>query len=104
MQLSEWEAYDKLDPIGQWRDDFRLAKIESLIVNIANALYHKEHEEPKVTVPTDFMVKWGEEIEEIEPKQQSVEEMMEVFKSIAIVQDSKTANERRKKRLMNKHN
>jgi hypothetical protein len=95
VQISEWEAYDRIDPIGEWRDDFRMAKIESLLVNIVNALYHKEHEEPKTTTPMDFMMKWGEDVEEIEPQQQSAEEMKEVFKSIATVQDSKTAKERR---------
>jgi hypothetical protein len=89
MQISEWEAYDKLDPIGTWRDDFRMAKIESLLVNIANALYHKQGDEPKVTTPMDFMVKWGEEVEETEPIKQSAEDMLKVFAEIAGAQKGK---------------
>jgi hypothetical protein len=52
----------------------------------------------------DFMMKWGEDTEEIEPQQQSAEEMKEVFKAIATVQDSKAAKERReakRKKLTN---
>ena len=95
MQISEWEAYDRLDPIGEWRDDFRMAKIESLLVNITNALYHKEHEQPAVTKPIDFMVRWGEETEEVEPNQQSAEEMKKIFMEIADAQNKKARIEKR---------
>jgi hypothetical protein len=86
----EWEAYDKLDPIGEWRDDFRMAKIESLLVNIVNALYHKQGDVPLVTSPIDFMVRWGEEVEETEPIKQSAEDMLKVFAEIAGAQKGKT--------------
>jgi len=82
-QLAEWEAMDLLDPVGSWRMELSLAKIESLIVNIANALYHKEGTEPVSTTAFDFMIKWGEKTEKIEPKQQSIEEMRKVFQAIA---------------------
>jgi hypothetical protein len=60
-----------------------MAKIESLLVNIANALYHKQGDVPVVTSPMDFMVRWGEEVEETEPIKQSAEDMLKVFKEIA---------------------
>jgi hypothetical protein len=69
-----------------------MAKIESLLVNIANALYHKQGDEPKVTSPIDFMVQWGQEVEEIkesEPIKQSTEDMLKVFKEIAGAQKGK---------------
>ena len=96
FEISEWEAYDRIDPIGVWRGEFSLAKIESLIVNIANALYHKEGEKPVVTTPTDFMVKWGDENREPEVKQQSIEEMKQAFLAIA------SANKKSKKPLPKK--
>jgi hypothetical protein len=103
MQISEWEAVDKIDPIGTWRDDFRMAKIESLLINITNALYHKEHTEPVVTSPVDFMIKWGEEIEETEPIKQSAEDMLKVFAEIAGAQKGKPKDfpTKHKKKLTN---
>jgi hypothetical protein len=82
-QLSEWQAFDKMDPIGSWRDDFRIAKLESLIINIVNQLYHKEGTEPLITTATDFMVKWGEEDEPPEPKKQSQEELKQMLLGFA---------------------
>jgi hypothetical protein len=96
FQISEWEAYDKIDPIGFWRIEFGLAKIESLISNIVNQLYHKEGAEPVVTLPTDFMIKWGELSEEVKPKQQSIEEMKQVFRAIADAQKNKKSGRVRK--------
>jgi hypothetical protein len=86
-QLSEWEAYDKIDPIGTWRDDFRLAKIESLITNIVQQLYAKKGVKPVVTTPIDFMVDWT--AEEKVKEQQSVEDMKAVLMGIANNQNKK---------------
>ena len=83
FQLSEWEAYDKIDPIGKWRDDFRTAKLESLLVNIVNQLYHKQGVEPTIVTPVDFMVKWGEDMKEPEPEIQSLEDMKKALMAIA---------------------
>jgi hypothetical protein len=87
-QIGEWEAYDKLDPIGAWRNELGFAKIESLLINIVNSLYHKEGTEVVTTSPVDFMIQWGEEIGKTEPKKQSIEEMKEVFKAIKQANDS----------------
>ena len=56
FQISEWEAYDRIDPIGDWRDDFRGAKLESLLVNIVNQLFAKKGHTPVITSPLDFMM------------------------------------------------
>jgi len=87
-QITEWEAYDKIDPIGKWRDDFRGAKLESLVVNIVQQLYAKKGVKPIITTALDFMPDWlGEKREE--PKQQSVEEMKQVLLSLAAYQNKK---------------
>lgn len=93
-QISEWEAYDKIDPIGSWRDDFRLAKIESLITNIVQQLYAKKGTKPKLTTPLDYMPDWTGDREVAEPKKQSVEEMKEILMSFASSQNkrAKTRN------------
>lgn len=82
-QISEWEAFDKIDPIGSWRDDFRTAHLISQIVNIVNQLYAKKGAKPTTTTPMDFMPDWSGENEGAEPKKQSVEEMKQILLAIA---------------------
>jgi hypothetical protein len=87
-QISEWEAYDRIDPIGTWREDFRLAKIESLITNIVQQLYAKKGSKPAITSPIDFMVDWtGDKV--AEPKKQSTQEMKDILLGIASSQNKK---------------
>ena len=63
-ELAEWEAYDRIDPIGAWRDDFRGAKLESLILNIVNQLFAEKGKKPHVTTALDFMPDWsGDRVE-----------------------------------------
>jgi hypothetical protein len=78
-QISEWEAYDKLDPIGTWRDDFRFACLSSMITNLAISIHGKEG--TKMTSPMEFLPDWsGDRKEEV--KQQSVEDMKAIFQQI----------------------
>lgn len=83
-QLSEWEAYDRLDPIASWRDDFRTAQLMALIVNLVTRIFHdkKKGPLPKETVPLDFMPDWSGQRAEV-PKTQSVEEMKSILLNIA---------------------
>lgn len=86
-QLSEWEAYDKLDPIGSWRDDYRMAVLDALIVNIVSRLYSKKGRSSKEVTPMDFMPNWSGEKKEV--RKQSMEEMKQALLSFA-----KTVNKR----------
>ena len=87
-QLSEWEAYDRIDPIGTWRDDFRGAKLESLILNIVNQLYAEKGKKPQVTTALDFMPDFtGERIDE--KKKSSPEDILALFRGIAATQKKK---------------
>jgi len=89
-QLTEWEAYDRLDPIGKWRDELGFASLSSLIANIVKQLYPEKGRKPKLTTPMDFMMKWGEvEEQKPEPKKQSVEDMRQILMGIASVQGAK---------------
>jgi len=87
VQLSEWEAYDRLDPIGTWRDDFRGAKLESLIINIVNTLYAEKNKKPIVTTALDFMPDFAGdgryERKEETKKATTSEEILSLFKGIA---------------------
>lgn len=77
-QLEEWEAYDKIDPIGSWREDFRMAYLASTITNLTISVHGKQN--AKMTAPSEFMPEWvGEE----EPRIQSVEEMKEIVLGIS---------------------
>lgn len=87
-QLSEWEAYDRLDPIGKWRDDYSFAVLNALIVNIVNKLYGKG--KGKQYTPNDFMPNWSGEKKSV--RTQSVEEMKQSLLNIA-----KIANTRKRR-------
>jgi adenine-specific DNA glycosylase len=80
-QLSEWEAFDRLDPIGKWRDEFNFAVLDSLIVNIVSRLYSKKGHTPREVSPTEFMPNWSGE-KKIARKQ-SVEEMKQALMALA---------------------
>jgi len=79
-QLSEWEAYDKLDPVGEWRGDFRMAYLSSIVTNLVISVYGKKG--TKTKVPLDFMPDWGKDKEEVVRKQ-SMEEQREILYAIA---------------------
>ena len=86
-ELAEWEAYDKIDPIGTWRDDFRSAKLESLMINIVNQLYAEKNKKPIVTTALDFMPDFAGdgryEKKEDTNKATTPEEILSLFKGIA---------------------
>lgn len=82
-QLSEWEAMDRLDPIGEFRADFRMAELASVITNIA-IKWSAGKKQVKLTDIMEYMPQWDVDApKEFEVKKQSVEEMKEVFKRIA---------------------
>ena len=93
-ELAEWEAYDRIDPIGTWRDDFRGAKLESLILNIVNQLYAEKGKKLVVTTALDFMPDWtGDKTDE--KKQSSPEDILALFRGIA-------ASQKKKKEIVSK--
>ena len=103
-QLSEWEAYDRLDPIGEWRGDFRMAKMASVMTNLFNWAYGKP-EETKPSSANDFMPNWhkddSEEDEDpnviwslskhgwVKHERQSTEQMKQMALAVAASQNKK---------------
>ena len=91
-QLSEWEAYDRLDPIGNFRQDHNTALLLTTITNIANAIYHEEGAKPVVTTPADHMPVWDKEErkrlnikrEQEEVKKQNAEDMKSYLMAFSI--------------------
>ena len=101
VQLSEWEAYSRIDPIGSWREDFRVAQLQSLIMNIVNVLYSKKGIRPAITSPMDFMPDWsGDNVKE--PEKMSTEEMKQRLLSIARIQNRKVRQNRIPNKKTNK--
>lgn len=76
-QISEWEAYNKLEPIGEWRADFRMAFIASVIINTTRAVWSKKGT-PMIKVE-DLMPHWDKEDEQ---QVQSLEEMKQILHTI----------------------
>lgn len=60
-----------------------LASVCSLITNITRQLHTKKGHKVEFTTPDDFMMKWGDIAEEVEPKKQSLEDMQQVLGQIA---------------------
>lgn len=90
FQLAEWEAFDKLDPIGSFRDDYRAAHICSTNTNIAIHTNKSKKSKPvKLTTPLDFMPDWTGDLKALKHKKQSTEEMKSVLLGIAHTQNSK---------------
>lgn len=100
-QISEWEAYDKIDPIGTWRDvDYPMAFLAHVITNLAISINAKEG--TPMTKAMDFMPNWsGEEVEE-EVVIQSPEEILAAFKKIANTQNKKIKRENIKSDVVEK--
>jgi hypothetical protein len=74
-QLSEWEVYNRIDPIGEFRGDYRMAYLCSLIQNLVSKLYTKAGKSVKLTTPIDFMLDWSGDLKLQRSKKQSMEEL-----------------------------
>ena len=77
--MAEWEAYDRLEPIGEWRGDFRMAVLAATITNLFISVYGKKGTTKHVKVE-DFMPDWNRRFgrENI----QTAEEMKNVLLSL----------------------
>jgi hypothetical protein len=96
-QISEWEAYDRVDPIGKWRDELSIASLTSVVVNLARQLYHDpKKSKPTFVSPNDFMINWGEVVEpKPEPEKQTPEEMFQILSGLAQVQGTRDKIEKK---------
>ena len=83
-QLNEWEAYYRLDPTSDLKDDYRIAYLAMLIVNSVRAVHCKKG--TKMTDIEDHLIKWGEEKTE---KKQTADEMKKVLMAIAATNKKK---------------
>ena len=102
-QLSEWQAYDRLEPIGEERWEFSMASLSSLIMNISRAVWGKKGVE--MTTPDLFIPEWdrdpNEPQEQRVPKQ-SVEQMKMILETIASTQNKKVQKKEEREAKFNK--
>ena len=84
-QINEWEAYNKLDPIGKWRDEYGWASLEASFTNLMTWAHAKRGTKHTAA---DFIPNWDYDAPE-EVQQQTVEEMKKVFEAIAKSQNKK---------------
>ena len=99
-QLSEWEAYDRIDPIGTFQSSYHAAYIAMLIINTTRAVHGKKG--IKMDSILDHMPFWMKDDLEPEIKKQSTEEMKQILLGIASAQNKKIANKNRPPTLKKK--
>ena len=92
-QISEWQAYEKVDPIGEFRSDARTAMLLSHITNLFLKRFGKKG--ASESKPIDYMPQWDEQ-EVNENKAQSADEMKNVFQQIASKFGRKKKNNKKK--------
>ncbi len=98
-QISEWEAYDRIDPIGEWRAEFREARLEALITNIVQALFPKKGTVPTSINPLDLMPDWTGDKEQ--QGKQTVEQQKQILMAFARDQNKRVEREEQRKRKIN---
>ena len=84
-QLAEWEEYNKLDPIGEQRDDFRNAYLLMTMTNLAISIHGKKGS--KLTKIEDYIVDWDAKSKDV--VQQSAEDMKNFLMSFATSHNKK---------------
>lgn len=67
-----------IDPIGEWRNDYRMAAILTAITNLFISVYGRKG--AKLVTIEEFMPKWNGE--EKETKRQDPEEMKKILMSL----------------------
>lgn len=79
--MSEWEAYNRIEPIGELRGDLRIAQLTSTFYNFATSFGSKNGRR-KVVKASDFMPFFKDDMEEPQVEQ-SVDEMKSALFGIA---------------------
>lgn len=83
-QIAEWEAYNEIDPIGEWRADYRTSYIAWMVTNLFIQAYGKKGAQGAKF--EDFILMWGDNGKE--EKTQSVEEMKAILTALASSQEN----------------
>lgn len=82
-QISEWQAYDRIEPIDM--EKFGWAILCSVVSNIAISVYGKKG--AKYTKPADFIPQYN--LSEDKSEEQTVEEQKEILMRMVSLQKGK---------------
>ena len=73
-------AYDQIDPLGSWRQDYRFSFLSSLLTNIAIRSHGEKG--AKLTTVKDFMFVW-DPAEQAQQKEDELEKMKAILLSFS---------------------
>jgi len=80
-QLMEWEAYDQIEPIGEWRSDYHAAYISFILADIAHSQYGKPgSQRPELK---NFFPFWWQIEKQDKKEKQTTDEIYETMMEIA---------------------
>lgn len=85
-QVTEWEAYNQIEPIGEYRRDYMMAQLTSIFYNFATSFGAKNGRR-QVGKIADF-IPWMDE-QKPQTEVQSVDEMKGVLFSFAKASEAK---------------
>jgi Ca2+-binding EF-hand superfamily protein len=92
-QISEWEAFDRLDPVNrEWRADFRMAYMASLFINTMVKVFGKKG--ARMIKFDKFMPEWDRETCESHTRQ-TVQEMKDTLLSVVGQQNKKIKRDKK---------
>ena len=72
-------AYIQVEPFGEEVEDFRIARISSLLVNLAKGIHGKK--DAKMSSPGDFMPNWARAVDGL--PEQSLDDMKNLLKGLS---------------------
>ena len=73
-QITEWLAYNKIDPIGKWRDDYRLSYLAAVVSNNFIKAFGKKNS--KMQPVSDFKFPWQENKQKLPTQEQLTAALM----------------------------
>lgn len=95
-QIAEWQAYNQLEPIGPWVDDFKWATILAHFTNVLTWAHSKKGHGTKYSAE-DFMPNWTGEEKPV--KKQSWQQMKDFLLKFAEEQNKRVANRERRNKV-----
>ena len=88
--LIEWMAYAKLEPFGEERADLRMGILAALIANV-----NRDSEKTDEFTPQQFMPKFEDAYEEVEPlSQEDVAQKVDIIFSALAMMDATPSENR----------
>jgi len=103
--MAGWEAYDRLEPFGEQRADFRIGQLCSVVTNLFRTLWGEEGCEMSSVL--DFMPEWGKDTSQKAKKQdqkQATKGIKQMFQLLAHRQEGQESKGRKKRKKGKKVN